>query len=77
MANTDKYLPSYGDRYLIVQTQIEETQKIIYRTELEKRENKMRGMHDQIEADEFNIKNLKKKLDLLFEVQEELKNEEE
>lgn len=71
----EKYLPGLEVRKAVVAEQIGESQKIIYRTTLEQRENVMRGAKDQADADEFNIKNLKKKLDLMFEVWNELENE--
>jgi len=71
----DKYLPELAERKKTVAEQISETRRIIYRTTLEARENRLRGANDQADADEFNIKNLKKKLDLLFEVFDELQNE--
>lgn len=71
----DKYLPTLERRKETVLTQIAEAQQIYYRTELEKKEHVMRGASDQVAADDFNNKNMEKKIDLLFEILEELNNE--
>lgn len=71
----DKYLPTLESRKQTVIEQISEAQRIYYRTELEKREHQLRGASDQVAADDFNNKNMQKKIDLLFEILEELNNE--
>lgn len=71
----DKYIPVLQERKSTVMEQIAEARRIYYRTELEKREHVLRGASDQVAADDFNNKNMAKKIDLLFEILEELNNE--
>lgn len=71
----DKYIPTLQERKNTVMEQINEAKRIYYRTELEKREHVLRGASDQVAADDFNNKNMEKKIDLLFEILNELDNE--
>lgn len=71
----DKYRPTLQSQRQTVLEQIGESQRIYYRTEIEKREHQMRGASDQVDADDFNNKNMEKKIDLLFEILKELDDE--
>lgn len=68
----DKYLPSKESQIQTVMVQIGEAQSIAYRYTLEVREAKTSGDSNKIEEAELNIGRMKKKLDLLFTVLEEL-----
>lgn len=71
----DKYRPTLQSRKQTVLEQISEYQRVYYRTEIERREHEASGEGRQVEADDFNNKNMEKKLDLLFEILKELEDE--
>ena len=60
----DKYLPDLVVRKMVLQDQISESKKIIYRNYLDWVEGTERNQDNMVAEAEFNIKQLKKKLDL-------------
>ena len=60
----DKYLPDLVVRKMVLQDQIGESKKIIYRNYLDWVEGMDRNQENMIAESEFNIKQLKKKIDL-------------
>lgn len=68
----EKYLPTLENRKQTVLTQIAEAQNIIYRLILERAEADAGGNGDKVEETDINIGRLKKKIDLLEKIAEEL-----
>lgn len=60
----DKYLPDLVVRKMVLQDQISESKKIIYRNYLDWVEGTERNQDNMVAEAEFNIKQLKKKIDL-------------
>lgn len=60
----DKYLPDLVVRKMVLQDQISESKKIIYRNYLDWVEGTDRNQDNMVAEAEFNIKQLKKKIDL-------------
>lgn len=68
-----KYLPEKILQINTVETQIAEARSIAYRLTLEIREGLDSGEKNKVEEAEINLKRMTAKLDLLFEVEKELK----
>lgn len=62
-----EYLPSVEDQVSIIKTQIAETQRIIFRSYLEWVEGNEKKDDQTMTSSEFNVRTLKKKIDILEE----------
>lgn len=72
MSLDEKYLPTQEARYTTVLTQIAEAQNIIFRLTLDKAEGQDTGNTEKVEESDVNIGRLKKKIDLLEKIAEDL-----
>lgn len=68
----DKYLPTLDDRKAIIKTQIEESKRIIFRSYLDIVEGKLTSNDQLVTSSEYNLRTLKKKIDVLTEELESL-----
>jgi len=71
----DKYLPDLIVRKMVVQEQINESKKIIFRNYLDHTEGTKRNQDNMVAEAEFNIKQLTKKIDTLQEELDKLEKE--
>jgi hypothetical protein len=67
----DKYIPSLEVRQKVIQEQIGESQRIVFRSMLDVVEGEATSNDQLITSSEYNIRTLCKKIDIL---EEELKN---
>lgn len=71
----DKYLPSIERRKDTIETQISESQAIIYRNLIELPGFVANGQKNQVAEVKFNNDQLKEKIDILYDLLEELNQE--
>ena len=63
----DKYLPDLEARRKFIETQIEETKRIIFRSTIDLKEGEFRHQDNLVAESQFNIKQLITKIDILTE----------
>lgn len=61
----DKYLPDVIVRKMVLQDQINESKKIIFRNLLDHKEGTERNQENMVAEAEFNVKQLTRKIDIL------------